>query len=205
MRNEVIQFVNRWLYNVELVLRDRLESLKDDLGSDDDQIRGQATEQASEILDWLMPPSHPLSHSEQLQRIQAALLDEDLSPADRRTAALRAGRSTGRPRGRPRDETSQQAIRALGLHLRTSMSWREIALELRGCEHTRPNPERSCEPCGASMRNAATRLQSFLKSIGHDFKSPDGEELDEQSRVELRRLWYIEKKSSQTPEDNSLD
>jgi hypothetical protein len=180
MSDETIQFVNRWLYNIELILRDRLESLKDDLCSDDEATSARASNEAGEILDWLMPPSPPLSHSEQLQRIQAALQDEGLSPADRRTAALRAGRSTGRPRGRPRDETSQQAIRALGLHLATSMSWREIALEIRGCKHSRPNPERSCEPCGKAMQNAANRLESFLKAIGHDL-------------------------TVQTPEDNSFD
>ena len=136
---------------------------------------------------------------------EAALQDEDLSPADRRTAALRAGRSTGRPRGRPRDETSQQAIRALGLHLATSMSWREIALEIRGCNHDRPNPERSCEPCGEAIRNAATRLEALLKKIGYDFTFPRGRELDEKSRLEILRLWHIGEKMPSTPEDNSSE
>lgn len=176
MGDEIIQFVNRWLYNIELVLRERLESLKDDLGSDDNRIREQASGEACEILDWLIPPSPPRSHAEQLQRLEVALKNEDLPPAERLTAALRAGRSTGRPRGRPRDETSQQAIRALGLHLATSMSWREIALEIRGCKHRRPNPERSCEPCGKAIQNAANRLESFLKRIGYDFSPPTPED-----------------------------
>ena len=122
MSDETIQFVNRWLYNVGRILGDRLDSLKDDLGSDGEGTSARATEEVGEILDWLMPPCPPLSHEGRLRRVELALTDERLSTTDRLAAASSAALSTGRSRGRPRDETSQQAIRALGLHLATSMS-----------------------------------------------------------------------------------
>ena len=205
MSDETIQFVNRWLYNIELILRDRLESLKYDLRSDDENTSGCATKEAGQILDWLLPPLPSLSKAEQLRRVETAFKDKKRSVEDRLAATRRAALSTGRSRGRPRNETSQQAIRALGLHFATPLSWREIALEIRGCNHDRPNPERSCEPCGAAMRDAATRLESFLKTIGSDLTFPRGKELDEKSRLEQVRLWRIEHKLPHTPEDNSFD
>ena len=193
MGAEIIEFINRWLYDVERMLASRLESLKDDLRSDDASLREQAAQEAAKIMDWLYPPSPPLSAEEQSNRVETAMADRSLSVKARLGAVRRAVRSTGRSKGRPRDETSQQAIRALALHYATTLSWREIALEIRGCTHKRPNPERSCNPCGSAVRNAATRLESFLKKMGYDPSFPLGKELDGISRLELLRLWKIDR------------
>ena len=193
MSNKIIKFYNRWLYDMESKLRGRLETLKDDLRSDDEETRNQATEEADEILNWLYLPPKALSEEDQLQRVEAALKDEQVSAKDRLAAVRRAGRSTGRTRGRPRTETAQQAIRALSLHYATTLSWREIALDVRGCKHKRPNLERSCPACGDAIREAAGRLEKFLKSIGYDFDFPPGRELDAGSRLELLQLWQPKK------------
>lgn len=193
MNDEVLRFINDWLYDMGRALRDRLETLKDDLHSDDEHAREQATEEAAKILNWLYLPPPPLSSEEKLRRVTAASNDEKLSPTDRLAAARRAIRSTGRARGHPRTETAQQAIRALTLHYATPMSWREIALHIRGCKHKRPNLERSCDKCGDAIRDAAGRLEEFLKSIGHNCNFPPGRELDENSRIELLRLWQAKK------------
>jgi hypothetical protein len=202
MSREIIEFINRWLYDVERVLTSRLESLKDDLRSDDAGLREQAAQQADEITDWLYPPPPPLSPEEQVHRVEAAIADKSLSAKERLAAASRAARSTGRSKGRPRDETSQTAIRALGLHLATGMSWREIAMRLKGCAHERPmpvhqkprkrNPNLSCNDCGEAMRVSVFRLRGFLRQLDYDSDFPRGTSLDEQSRLELCRLWGIE-------------
>ncbi len=189
-QDDVLRFIYRWLYDVEGTLRNQLEALKADLVSDDEAIQAKAADEVESILDWLYPPVAPLPAVTRAERAQAALSDVNLTPEEKLTAVRRAIRSTGRRRGRPRDETSQHAIRALTLHYATSMSWREIALKLRGCAHDRPNLNRSCEACGEAMRNAAARLEQFLKSI--DFHSDDpipmGRTLDAASQRELLRL-----------------
>jgi hypothetical protein len=162
--DDLDQFIDHWVYEIDGVLRRQLDNLKDDLRSDDEGVRKQAESEADEILDWLLPAPAPLTDAEKLQRVKQVIANERLSTSERRTAATRALRSTGRRKGRPRDSTSQQAIRALTLHLATPKSWREIALEIRGCNHKRPHPtERSCAHCG----DAAGRLDSFLKSKGY--------------------------------------
>jgi hypothetical protein len=191
MAAQTLEFVNRWLYDIEHVLQCRLDSLKDDLCSDDDQISEQASNEAAKILDWLYPSLQPISTGGKLQKISAILNDGTMTEGEREAAIKRAARSTGRGRGRPRNETPKQAIRALSLHHATDLSWREIALEIRGCEHKRPNPERSCEACGEAIRNAAGRLEKFLISMGHKPSFTRGRELDEVSRKTLRKLWRI--------------
>jgi hypothetical protein len=193
MNDEVLQFINDWLYDMGRALKDRLDTLKDDLRSDDEHIQQQATQEATEILGWLYPPAKPLSQEQQLQRVAAALRNEALSPEDRLTAVKFAGRSTGRTVGRPRTETAQHAIRALTLFYATPLSWREIALDVKGCEHKRPNPERSCAKCGDAIREAAGRLENFLKSIDYKFDFLPGRELDESSRIELLQHWQTKK------------
>jgi hypothetical protein len=193
MGDEALEFINRWLYDIQRVLEVRLEALKDDLRSDDGPIADQAANEASMILDWLFPPSPPLSKEEQLKRATAAISDGKLSVEQRIAAVVKAGRSTHYRRGRPRNETTQLAIRALTLHLGTCLSWREIALAVRGCKHKRPNRERSCEACGESIRQAAIRLQQFLLSIGYNPDFPRGVELDLASKSELERLWQVTK------------
>jgi hypothetical protein len=182
-------FASRWLYSIQHTLQNHLESLRDDLASDDEQVRKRARDEAWEILDWLYPPPPPLSKAAQLQRVEAALKDQKLSDEDRLAAVRRAGRSTGRARGRPRTETAQHAIRALSLHYATPMSWREIALAVKGCKHKRPKLERSCYACGDAIRDAAGRLENFLISIGHDLDFTRGRDLDERTLAQLIELW----------------
>jgi hypothetical protein len=201
MGNGLAGFYNRWLYDIESKLRGRLETLKDDLRSDDEDTRKLATEEADRILDWLYLPPKPLSEAEQLQRMEDALKDGKMSAKEKRAAVLRAGRSTGRAKGRPRDATSRLAVRALGLHLATGMSWPEIAMKLKGCDHKRPlppkqkprkrNPALSCEDCGDAIRVAVYRLRSFLKRIGFEDEVSLGKDLDEESRKEIRKLWGV--------------
>jgi hypothetical protein len=193
-----VEFYSRWLYDIESKLRRRLETLKDDLRSDDEDTRKLATGEAGKILNWLYLPPKPLSKADQLQRMEDAFKDGKMSAKEKLTAALRAGRSTGRAKGRPRDETSRLAVRALGLHLATDMSWREIAMRLKGCSHERPlparqeprkrNPALSCGDCGEAMRVAVYRLRSFLKQLGFEDVLL-GIDLDEESRKELLKLW----------------
>ncbi len=195
-----MKLFNRWVYDLQGVLERHLDTLKDDLSSDDDRVRQQASNAASEILDWLHLPVPALSPDEQVQRALSALSDPMLSANQKLRAAQRAARSTGRPRGRPRTETAQHAIQALTLHFATPLSWREIALSVKGCNHKRPNPERSCEPCGEAIRNAATRLQSFLRSIGHDLSAiPRAARLDPETCSQLARMWLVEEKMQPSP------
>lgn len=179
--DDLDRFIDHWVYEIDGVLRRQLDSLKDDLRSEDQQVQKRAESEADEILNWLLHAPAPLTDAEQLHRVEQIIADERLSTSGRRTAAMRALRSTGRRRGRPRDETSQQAIRALTLHLATGKSWREIALEVRGCSHKRPHPtERSCAPCGDAIRDAAGRLDSFLKRMGYHPNVP--------RRIEIQSL-----------------
>jgi hypothetical protein len=193
MGDEALQFVNRWLYDIQRVLENQLETLKDDLRSDDEATTERAADEVSKILDWLYLPSPPLSKEEQINRAAAAIANGTLSDEQRLAAVVQAGRSTHYRRGRPRNETSQLAIRALTLHYTTGLSWREIALAVRGCKHKRPSPERSCEACGESIRQAAIRLQRFLLSLGYDPDFPRRTELDAASRSQLQRLWQVKK------------
>lgn len=149
-------------HDIEMVLKRRLENLKDDLRSDDLATSQAVCEEAGEILDWLSPPLPPLAADAKLQAARLVLEEKGLSTEERRAVALRALRSTGRPRGRPRSETSQHAIQALSLRSATAMSWREIALKLKGCNHTRPKPERSCVPCGEAIRASEESAHSLL-------------------------------------------
>ena len=187
------EFASRWLYSIQHTLQNHLESLRDDLASDDEQVRKRARDEAGEILDWLHPPLPPLSTQERLERVTTASGNEALSDEEKLAAVERAARSTGRRKGRPRTETAQHAIRALSLHLATTLSWREIALDVKGCKHKRPNPERSCVRCGQAIRNAATRLETFLESIGHEFNFKRGVDLDPKTGAELMKIWHVEK------------
>jgi hypothetical protein len=162
MTSEIDKFIHDWVHDVEMILKRRLENLKEDLRSDDEDMSIAAAEETGEILNWLYPPLPPLASDAKLQAAKQALDDERLGDEQKLVAARRAMRSTGRPRGRPRSETSQHAIQALSLRSATAMSWREIALRLKGCNHKRPKPERSCVPCGEAIREAAERLRRVL-------------------------------------------
>jgi hypothetical protein len=199
MSKVTVEFYRRWLFDVESKLRRHLETLKDDLLSDDEDIRKLATKEAGEILDWLYLPSKPLSKAEQLQRIEDVVKDDKMSSEEKLAAVLRAGLSTGRAKGRPR-ENSRLAIRALGLHM-VGMPWREIAMKLKGCDHERPLPPRqkprkrdadlSCEDCGEAIRVAVYRLRNFLNRLGFEDEVPLGKDLDEESRKEILKFWGV--------------
>lgn len=202
MGNEVVRFINFWLYDVDRFLRSRLEYLKDDLLSEDPKTQRKTTKEVAKILDWLNPPLPPLTATERLEKALSVSQQDGLSANDKETAVARAMRSTGRHRGRPRDTTSQLAIRAFGLHFALGMSWREIAFRLKGCSHVRPrpphqrprkrNPNISCEDCGDAVRIAVLRLKKFLATHGFEADVPTITNLDDESRSELLRLWGLE-------------
>jgi hypothetical protein len=166
MDNSFDALIYRITCDVEQILRGYLDDLKDDLSSDDKDTRTEAVKVVCQIIDWLYPPSLGLSDEEKLRIAQEAVNDPTRTVAERRLAAQKVLRSTGRQRGRPRTDTSQHAIRALTLFYATGAPWRKIALDVKGCKHKRPNPERSCISCGDSIREAAGRLEKFLISIG---------------------------------------
>ena len=53
MALDVDAFVDRWVYDIEHKLYSELEALRDDLYSDDEQTRQEATREVSEVLQWL--------------------------------------------------------------------------------------------------------------------------------------------------------
>jgi hypothetical protein len=178
--DDLDRFIDQWAYQIGGVLNRQLEALKDELRSDDKKVRKAAELEADQILDWLLPPSPPFTYRERLRKAEEAIADQRQADSDRLAAAMRALRSTGRRRGRPRTTTSQHAIHALTLHLTTPKSWREIALEVRGCKHKRPRLERSCVACGDAIRDAVGRLEKFLRSKGYHPNVP--------RRVEIHSL-----------------
>jgi hypothetical protein len=170
MSSSVDEFIDRTLFDVQHRLRIELDGLRNDLLSEDSRTRNDAKREVSAILSWLLPPAGPISLEQKLRRSQDALADENMSIQDRLDLLKRIARSTGRPRGRPRTDTAQQAICAFSLRLATALSWREIALRVKGCNHKRPYPEqRSCKCCGDAIRDAVGRLDNFLRSRGHEF------------------------------------
>jgi hypothetical protein len=74
-------------------------------------------------------------------------------------------------------------------------------MRLRGCDHERPlpgkqkprrrNPALSCDDCGEAIRIAVSRLRSFLSQLGFKEDIPLGKDLDEESRLELLKLWGV--------------
>jgi hypothetical protein len=164
--NSFDAFIYRFTCDIEQILRDHLENLKDDLRSDHEPARNAAIKEADHIMDWLYPPPLPLSAERRLQKAVEAANDPSRLVEDRLLEARKAMLSTGRKRGRPRTDTSQHAIQALSIFYAKRHSWRKIALAVKGCKHRRPNPERSCIACGESIRDAAGRLEKFLLSLG---------------------------------------
>jgi hypothetical protein len=199
MEDDVTTFINRCVYDVDRILRSALDALRDDLCSEDKDTAGRATKDATEILDWLYPATPAISVQERLKKAKDAINNQALSETEQLVALRRAARSTGRPRGRPRTETAQDAIRAFSMHLATPLSWREIALRVKGCNHKRPSPlQRSCPACGDAIRDAAGRLEKFLLSKGYYSGVPRRLELEPASHTASSRL-------PKTPGDNSSD
>lgn len=189
MNDDVLQFMFRWGLDVRSYLQQLFARCVEELESENETTRSEASKRMDVVLDWLHPPLPPLSVEERNRRASSALADESLSPDQRAIAARRALRATGRHQGRTRDETSQHAIDALTLHDATGLSWRRIAVLLRGCTHKRPNRELSCESCGESIRQAAFRLEKFLKSTGFDRTFAKENPLDQETQKRLLELW----------------
>jgi len=173
----------KWSYDVTRILQDQLAGLHEDLDSEDKPTRDHAAQEIHDILGWLLPPRDPLSAKEKWEKIDGISRDHPRSLE----AIRQLARSTGRPRGRPRTDTSQHAIHALSLFLGTSLSWRQIALKVKGCKHKRPIPERSCAPCGDAIRDAVGRLEKFLRSKGYYPTLPRRVDLDPHSLLTSRR------------------
>jgi hypothetical protein len=183
-------FIDKWVYDIGHMLWYQLEALKDLLDSEDKHTREHAAKEIHDILGWLYEPPGPLYPEERLRRTRDTSNDESMSVQDRLAAVRRVARSSGRPRGRPRTETAQHAIRALYLHLATPLSWREIALTVKGCNHRRPNPaQRSCVACGDAIRDAVGRFERFLRDKGYHPEFPRRVELDRMSPTDLKRLF----------------
>ncbi len=166
MADDFTIFTNHWVYDIRRSLERHLDTLKDDLASDDKSTRELAENEASEILDWLYLPPPPLSDEERGRLFMEVNQDASLSSDQKATALRRLLHPTGRKRGRPRTETAQHAIRALSMHL-AGLDWRVIALEVRGCNHFDRTTERSCHCCGDAIRDAAGRLEKYLRNKGY--------------------------------------
>ncbi len=190
MASELDSFIYEWGANIRRVLERQLDSLHYDLDSDDEEARRKADHEIPLIRAWLFPPADPLTASEKERKVQAVANDPNLSTEERLVKIGRAARSTGRKRGRPKTDTARHAISALSLHLATHRSWREIALIVGECNHSRPNPsERSCTHCGDKIRDAVGHLETFLNDIGCHPELPRGTELDSMSLAELKHLF----------------
>jgi hypothetical protein len=176
-------FCDKYIYDIKSRLQGALEGLRDDLESEDEEVRREAAQEVSEILEWLF------------------------------LSASRKGR------GRPRT-AAQYAVPALVLHLTTPKSWRQIALELRGCKHfcpacgrrrgkpleggfsaqkrcakcglvkrTKPEPEHSCFACGDAIRDSVGHLAKFLRRKGLYPTLPRRKDMEGLSPAELEKLF----------------
>lgn len=168
--------MDRWVYDLERTLRSRLDTLADRLDCEDAQVEQQAEKEADDILSLLYGPVKSESREERQRSIEQELVKSGLPPARIKALAKRESRFTGRAAGRPR-ELGPNAIRALTLHLTTAKSWREIALEVKGCNHicsacgrvkTKPfvagkqvrRSQPKCPKCGLAIRPRSQMKQS---------------------------------------------
>lgn len=181
------ELVNRWVYDVERILKRALQDAVDRLRSCDEKTAELAEQDIAEILDWLLPPPKPISKEAKLQKIKELCSDSTILTEKKTALIEKVLHSTGRPKGRPRTETAQHAIQAYSLHLATPLSWREIALKVIGCRHDRPNPERSCICCGDAIRDAVGRLENFLKRKGYHPNLPRRIDLDNNAASEVKQ------------------
>jgi plasmid stabilization system protein ParE len=187
MTSDLDAFVEHWLYDIERILKSRQNELRENLPSADKEAAKRAMSEIEKIESWLKPSTESEAAKEKLQRIRAVLEDGSDSPEKRLQAIHDLSRSARKTRGRPRDKTGPYAIRALTLSLATDKSWRQIALEVKGCDD--PHPEGlSCEKCKEAVRNAVNRLQEFLRRIGGNPKFPSHKELSRMSKAQLDAL-----------------
>jgi hypothetical protein len=174
MTDPTSEFVYRWLYTIEGVLKRHLENLKDDLLSDDERTRNRADRMAGRILDRLYPPLSQPTDAQKVETASKILADDTITPAIRLKAVSRVIRSGGRGRGRPRTDASQHAIHALTLRYSTQATWPQIAYQVKGCKHKGAQEHASCSACADAIRSAANSLESFLFTIGYKPDRPRG-------------------------------
>jgi hypothetical protein len=165
MASDADAFVYRWLFDMRAFLERQWEALTYDLESGDKETRETAERNMRDIEAWLYPARAPLSEESKLERTRLVMENGSLSVEEKMAAMQHIARSTGRPRGRPRTETAQHAIAALSMHY-MGFDWRGIALEVKGCNHKGRDEGRSCKPCGDAIRDAACRLETFLRRRG---------------------------------------
>ncbi len=163
---DVDAFVDDWVYNIGRVLTRRVESLKDDLRSDTKRTMRRASNEIQGIFAWLEPPLPVLTDAARLRRIEELAVCGELSEVELRKAILDIVRAPRRARGRPRTDTAQHAIRAYSMHLKTRLTWREIAKAVMRCEHRYSDAKRSCPECADALRDAVGRLEKFLQRNG---------------------------------------
>jgi hypothetical protein len=75
MDGQVGAFIYRFAHDMEHFLQSHLESLKDDLRSNDEHTRTTASNETEQVTDWLYPPPVPLSAEQQLQNAMQVASD----------------------------------------------------------------------------------------------------------------------------------
>ena len=188
-----------WANDIEGRLWTRLDDLKDDLRSDDLDVREPAEAKAEELLSWLFPPFTEEGIAEmKTERIKHfdEMLRQQGFPETARQKMVKQLTLSVRERGRPR-ERGPEAVRALALFIRGNKTWREIALEISGtcgerkcpsycpaCEDVQRSIEpgrpeklngtrRRCRKCGFPIRTAAQKQQVCFRCVDQVRKLAD--------------------------------
>jgi hypothetical protein len=137
---ELDSLLLRWC-SIESCLDDILEGLKEELDSEYEDVRNEASGKISRILVWRLPPRSPGQNEaaigerrklEERKLIEAGYLQEQAQKIASGMSGL------GRKRGRPK-ELGPFAVRALTLSLTTGKTDRQITEKLRG-----PCQDRQC-------------------------------------------------------------
>jgi len=184
---ELDSLLLRWC-SIESCLDDILEGLKEELDSEYEDVRNEASGKISRILVWRLPPRSPGQNEaaigerrklEERKLIEAGYLQEQAQKIASGMSGL------GRKRGRPK-ELGPFAVRALTLSLTTGKTDRQITEKLRGPCQDKPSglkpreprascgecgctirpegkKERVCEWCVRAMKAAVSELKKFLK------------------------------------------
>jgi len=165
MSDPVETLLDRWVYDIDRLMERRLQSLAVDCYSGDRATRTRAAKQMEEIFKWKEPQLPYLTERARLQRIGELISDDNLSPegqlAEIRSVIIAPRRAPGRPQ-----TDGQQAVRALSLYLMEPLTWREIAKQVKGCEHYGSDKERSCEECSEALRDLVGRFEKSLRRMG---------------------------------------
>lgn len=145
-----IDALTAWTFDPERRMWSYVESLKDDLLSDDPEVVAKAEQKILSTLEWLTPPAAEVSKriSEQRENIRSQLSKLDLPKhvVEAMVGAVKVERQRGRPRSRNFD-----AIAGLRLRWFERKEWREIVLEISGSCKARKCPF-YCPECGDVFR-----------------------------------------------------